>query len=505
MNLSRRETELIVEELDRLVVPSRVQKIFEASPRTLVFQLRVPGQTHHLLISAEPDDTRIHLVDSKPRQPDHPSPFTMQARKWLHGAWIDTLTVRSEDRIVDITLEAIEPEWEPTSEDEKAPRITVSFVAELLGRHPNLFLLDADHHIIGTGPGRVLGDRPVDIDDTYQTPPPPPEWADDDQVRPALQSVSPDGSRSRAVELDFSQSLEEKKRSDLERTLKSRLKSRHKRLRRRVGHIESDLERIDDATEYRRYGELLQAAYGDVEPGATSVSVPDYYQEGMPEIEISLDPSMSLQDNIDRYFHEYRRLTGARQKVETRLLKTMEAIDEVDEARKRLEELEEIEALEAFRDELLESGVIKRRGRGGPSGSKRDKPLPPYREFKAHSGAAILVGRNARANDTLTTSVARGRDMWLHARDWQGSHVVLRMRKNQEIHSEDLIDAAILAAHFSRGRRDTVVDVTYTEAKHVRKPPNSAPGLVTVGGGSNLAVRIEAERLERLLDSEVQL
>lgn len=503
MNLTRQEVQLVVEELDALVVPSRIQKIFEASPKTLVLQLRAPGKTFHLLLAAEDETTRIYLVDGKPDQPDHPSPFTMQLRKWLHGAWIESIEMSPTDRIVFFDLQAIDPDWEPQSEDEKAPRLALTLIAELVGRHPNFFLVDEEGAIIGRGPGKILGDRQVEPDSPYTPPPPPPEWADDEQTRIDLDDIPADGSRSKTLAHRIESTLAQKKTKQLRSDLRSELKRRAKKLRRRVKNIEGDLSKIEDADEYRRRGELLQTAYGSVEPGAESVRVPDFYREGMPQVEIPLDPSKSLQKNIERYFHQYRRYAEAKDKVENRLLESMELRDQVEKARSRLDEIDDDEELSAFREELYDQGLLRRRARRRGSKRRQQQALPPYREFRAQSGATILVGRGAKHNDELTTAVARGRDLWLHARDWPGSHVLLRLEKKESPKSEDLIDAAILAAFFSKGRRDTVVDVTYTRAKHVRKPTGAAPGLVTVGGGSTIAVRAEGERLQRLLATEI--
>lgn len=504
IELSHRETRLIVEELRELLVPSRLQRVFESNPQSLVFQFRAPGQTHHLLIKTEPNDTRLHLVESKPDQPDHPSPFTMQLRKWLHGAWLESISISDQDRIVFFELDAIDPDWEPEQEDEQAPRIGLTVVAELLGRHPNLVVLDEDDQIVTCGPGQLLGGRDDNPGASWELPPPPPDWADTEQLRPVLEGARHDGSRSKALARHFQRSLREQRRRELKKSIESELQDQYDRLERRIEHIRGDLERIDDAEEYRRRGELLQSAYGDVDKGAESVTVNDFYRDGLPEVEIPLDPSKSLQENIDEYFHEYRRLTEAREQVEERLLDSIEQRDDVQKARRRLEKLETIDELEHLRNELRDDGILPRQRRSERSGPRQQQALPPYREFRSTHDSKILVGRNAEANDKLTTAVARGRDTWLHTRNFPGAHVVLRMRKDEELKSEDLVDAATLAAYYSEGRRDTVVEVTYTKAKHVRKPKGAPPGSVTVGGGgSTIAVRIEDERLERLLDTEV--
>jgi len=114
----------------------------------------------------------------------------------------------------------------------------------------------------------------------------------------------------------------------------------------------------------------------------------------------------------------------------------------------------------------------------------------------------IYVGRGAADNDALTFRVARPRDLWLHAKGTSGAHVVLPLGKGKEPASEALVDAAHLAAHFSTQRDEPTVEVTYTLRGRVRKPRGSAPGLVVVDQGKTMWVRMEPDRLKRLLASE---
>jgi predicted ribosome quality control (RQC) complex YloA/Tae2 family protein len=134
--------------------------------------------------------------------------------------------------------------------------------------------------------------------------------------------------------------------------------------------------------------------------------------------------------------------------------------------------------------------------------AKRDLPLPPYRTFRSAAEVPILVGRGAADNDALTLKVARGNDVWLHARGRKGAHVVLRVEKGKAPDGETLLDAAHLAAHFSDARGEAQVDVAWTRAKYVRKPKGAAPGAVTYAQDRTLLLRIEAPRVERLLASE---
>ena len=133
---------------------------------------------------------------------------------------------------------------------------------------------------------------------------------------------------------------------------------------------------------------------------------------------------------------------------------------------------------------------------------KRDEPLPPYRSFRSLTGAEILVGRGAAQNDALTHKVARGNDLWLHARGLPGAHVVVRLEKGKAPDQDTLLDAAHLAVHFSDARGAPQADVAYTRAKYVRKAKGGAPGAVTYSQERVLLLRHEPPRIERLLAAE---
>ena len=137
-----------------------------------------------------------------------------------------------------------------------------------------------------------------------------------------------------------------------------------------------------------------------------------------------------------------------------------------------------------------------------PARSRRDEPQPPYRSFRSLTGTPLWVGRNAEANDALTVRLARGNDLWLHARGRGGAHVVARLEKARAPDGETLLDAAHLAAHFSDARGEPQVEVVATAAKYVRKVKGAAPGAVTYSQERTILLRVERGRLERLLASE---
>ena len=134
-----------------------------------------------------------------------------------------------------------------------------------------------------------------------------------------------------------------------------------------------------------------------------------------------------------------------------------------------------------------------------PSAPARVEPRLPYLRFQALRGSEIRVGRSARENDQLTFREARGNDLWLHTADAPGSHVVLRLEKGTEPDDEETLDAAHLAVHFSPLRGVPRADVHVARRKEVHKPRTAPAGLETLSGGKTVRLRLEPERLARLL------
>jgi predicted ribosome quality control (RQC) complex YloA/Tae2 family protein len=133
----------------------------------------------------------------------------------------------------------------------------------------------------------------------------------------------------------------------------------------------------------------------------------------------------------------------------------------------------------------------------GGSKRKPEKKIPGTRRYLSSDGFEILVGRAARDNDHLTFKVARPNDLWLHAADYGGSHVVVRNSTRKEIPHRTIIEAAQLAAQFSQARKDPKVDVHYTQRKFLSKPKGSAPGLVRLSRFKNITVEPK-EGIERI-------
>jgi len=299
------------------------------------------------------------------------------------------------------------------------------------------------------------------------------------------------------------------------------------RLDRRAEAIEEDLSRAGQADLAAARAQLFVTAAAKAPRGATSLVTTDWSDGEGRAIEMPLDPARTAREQIDAVFQRARRLrrgaslaadrlTDARQK-RRRLAAIADELrpgDDVPAA--RLAELE-AQAREAAPDVFVLESLGTAAGRdprgrgartgddaaGGRSGKRRAPAAPPYRTFSNDAGARIFVGKGAARNDALTFGVARPHDLWLHAKNRAGAHVVVPLDKGASCPAETLVDAAHLAAHFSDARDEQVVEVTYAARRYVRKPRGSPPGLVAVDREKVIVLRREEARLRRLLAREI--
>lgn len=478
---------VLCEEVHALACKGRVQRVSDGCPGEVVVNIRMPGFTRHLLIAAGDKHARIHFVSTLPKRPQRPSAFVSLLRKHLIGAKIDWVEAVENDRVMVISL------TRPRKSEETIDRSSFKLLGELTGRHGNLFLLDAERIILGSLRSNVSHRRKLVVGLPHVLPTP----IESGVSSPSSLPTSRDGAASISVE-DQSNTQLSVERIEKTRTQAARgLRTARKRLARRLKKIEKDWQRCSEAQELQRRGRLLQSAYGRVAKGASSAVVVDYDDPDMGEVEIPLNPAWTLGVNIQRYFKDGKRYGRAAATVKHRLAETRQKLQDVEQARETLSGLTELSDIETLHTQLLERGLISQ----AQSPRKRPRKTPirlPYREFIGIGGQRILVGRGSSDNDHLTFRIARGRDLWLHVDGASGSHVVVVLDKKMEIGGEVLLDAAMLAAHFSSLRNEGVIDVRYTHCKNVRKPKGVGAGRVIVSDAKTIAVRIEKERLQRL-------
>jgi predicted ribosome quality control (RQC) complex YloA/Tae2 family protein len=277
------------------------------------------------------------------------------------------------------------------------------------------------------------------------------------------------------------------------------------RVERRGAAIEGDLARMERAEALAHRAQLFVAAAATAPRGARKLTATDWTTGAARDVELSLDPARGAAEQIDALFRRARRLKEGATIARSRLNDARAAFAKLGELLTSLAHPEaDLDALETAARAAAPHDFQLAQGRRSP-GVRARAPVrrPPYRTFRGASGARILVGRGAVQNDALTLHVARPHDLWLHAKDARGAHIVVPLARGVTCPSDLLVEAAHLAAHFSDARDEGVVEVQYTERRHLRKPRGSAPGFVTVDREKVIVLRKDAEKLRRLLASEV--
>jgi predicted ribosome quality control (RQC) complex YloA/Tae2 family protein len=262
-------------------------------------------------------------------------------------------------------------------------------------------------------------------------------------------------------------------RSEVQKTLRQR----RQKLQTKMANLQQDAEKLQSYLPYQHYGTLLVAQR--VSRGATSATVVDYYHPEQPTITIPLDSRLSGQDNAQAYFKKHRKAKTGLAKVQTLLEQCRAEAAHLERLAQQLEQAEDWHTLHA----LVEPRTGKQQlAAPQPRVAVRSHPTPalPYRTFVSSDGYTLHCGKSNQGNDTLLRQVATPDDLWLHAHRQAGAHVLLKVPPRQEVPHRTLVEAAALAAYYSKGRQVGVVEVIYTRAKHVHKFRGASPGQVRV-------------------------
>lgn len=265
------------------------------------------------------------------------------------------------------------------------------------------------------------------------------------------------------------------------------------RVRRKLALQEKEYAAAQDREPLRLAGELITANLYRLERGMTHLTAENYYEEGCPPVDIRLDARLSPQENAARYFKQYTKAKTAEKILTEQLVRGRAELQYLESVLQELAQAESEQDFNDIRAELTDGGYIRQRGRKQPGFQRQSKP----RVFCSSAGLRILVGRNNRQNDKLTTREADKRDIWLHTQKIHGSHVIL-CTGGAEPDAQSLLEAAQLAAYFSQGRESANVPVDYTPVKFVKKPAGGRPGMVIYTTYQTLYVTPDEQLAQRL-------
>ncbi len=249
------------------------------------------------------------------------------------------------------------------------------------------------------------------------------------------------------------------------------------RITRKLAYQREELIQCADREQLRQKGDLISANLYHIRQGDTTVRVENFYHPGGEELEIELDPRLTPVQNAQRYYAGYRKADTAEKYLKQLITQGEEELTYVDSVFDALTRADGETELDTIRQELRDSGYLRRSHRS-TQGKKQPKIQKlPYLRYRSSDGYLILCGRNNLQNDRLTSKEAEKQDLWLHTQKIPGSHVIIR-GVGEDIPNATLEEAAAIAAYNSKGRASSKVPVDYTRVRNVRKPNGSKPGMV---------------------------
>ncbi|WP_125707900.1 NFACT RNA binding domain-containing protein [Lacticaseibacillus porcinae] len=552
-------THAMAHELADLLVGGRVNKIQQPYPYEVVLTIRARRKNWPLLLSAHPEYARAQITQIPFANPKTANTFTMTLRKYLASAQLMRLAQVDNDRVLhldfktrdelgdDLSLRLVvefmgrhsnitlvnlvtnkiidlihhvSPDQnryrlllpgadyvEPPKQDKVDPfvddtrgylelmKTTDVPLAKLLQRHYqglasdsanelaarlmsgdadaawNQFIADINH----ATPTITTGDKVYFSATPYQT------LAGDVETYPTASEML-DAFYAKKAEHDRVRQLG----SNLIHPLKNLIEKDEKKQKKLAATLKST-EKADD---YRIRGELLSTYLNQVERGMTEITLPNFYDDNKP-LKISLSNELSPSKNTQRYFTKYQKLKNAVAFVHEQMADNQAELDYLTGVMTQIE-LAAPKDLDDIRSELQQGGFLKVQHKGKKA--PKHKVAKPE-EFYASDGTKIQVGKNNLQNDQLTLRTANKSDIWLHAKDVPGSHVIISSPNPSD---KTLLEAANLAAYFSKSRASANVKVDWIEVKKIRKPNGARPGFVVYEGQRTVVVTPDEELVAKL-------
>ncbi len=527
-------------ELRERIVPGKIEKVYQPGPEDLLVHIHTQRGNVRLFISCNSQSARVCLTEGSYTNPDQPPTFCMLLRKHLQGGRITDVRQKDAERIMEIDIEAqnelgfsvcrrliveimskhsniVLADLEtgkiidaikrisidvnryrqllpgvvykyPPAQD-KLPFNEVTAESEL--PHDDRVLMariagisPAISREIAEDPGRRLSEILASVEDGSARAR---VYIDEKDIPREFHITGL--SEFEGLECRFFDTLSEcvdfyysnRVQSNLVRQksqplLKSVQASLSKALLKKK-KLSEDLLTAENSEKYRLYGELLTANLHLIKPGDRKVTVTNYYDGS--EITIPLDEKISASANSQRYFKKYSKARTAIHEKQAQLEDNEKDIQYLESVIQNIEAADNVPLLDSIRDELEQTGYVRRRQKAAQRKKKGARPEPL--KYTLSDGTQVLVGRNNIENDWLTMKLASKTDVWMHTKDIPGSHVIVRLddgRKVNDLPAELIYEAASIAAYHSKAGSGDNVPVDYVPVRYVKKPNGSKPGMV---------------------------
>lgn len=537
----------LTKELRRDILNGRIQKVNQPFERELVLHIRQNRQTYKLLLSAHPVFGRVQTTQADFKNPQFPNTYTMIMRKYLQGAVIEAIRQHDNDRILEFSI---------SNKNEIGDHIQVALIVEIMGKHSNIILVDrSENKIIETikhvgfsqnsyrtllpgstyiEPPKPKGHNPFTISDEalfaiLQTEELSPKnlqsffqglgrdtatylstILDTDKLKTfrqvfqaeTLPSLTDKGfspipfeettqtfdSLSQLLDYYYQDKAERDRIAQQASDLISRIQNELDKNNNKLAKQQQELADTETAELFRQKGELLTTFLSQVPNNQEQVTLDNYYTN--EPIVIDLDKALTPNQNAQRYFKKYQKLKEAVKHLTGLIEETKQTIHYLESVEVALSQAS-IDDIEDIRDELTETGFMRRR-----SQDKRHKRKKPETYLASDGQTIILVGRNNLQNEEVSFKLAKKGELWFHAKDIPGAHVLIKDNLNPS--DEVKTDAAELAAYFSKARLSNLVQVDMIEAKKLHKPTGGKPGFVTYTGQKTLRVTPTEDKIQSM-------
>ena len=475
--------ENLLPELRAALVGQKFGKIFTLAKLQTAIDFRLPD-VRYLFICVEPNAPRIYLIRRRLKDLERvsgtPVSFALFLRKRLSNAILREIIKLENERVL---------RFEFTVQTELGHIENYTLVVQLTGRSSNILLLDERDYILdalreSSGEGQNIA--------SLYAPPKFAEGADRKTIDERSFPVGKAANLSEALDEYYLEKDAESRFQARAKSAQQKLKTEIAKREKLVKNLKKDLENHGDADKWKRFGDLLLANLADAARIDETVLVVDYFDENVPTIEIPVDANDSLTTAAEKFFRRYTKARNAKKEVAKRLEITEAELAGLNAQKSRL-----ALAIEE-RDESVidEFAVVIPEKIPQKSREKQAETFTGARRFTSSENYEILVGKGSKDNDFLTFRVAKSLDLWLHAADYPGSHVVIRNPNRQEIPNKTLLEAAQLAAFYSHAREQPKVAVNYTPRKFVGKPKGAAAGLVSLSSFKTILVEPKIESVK---------
>lgn len=555
-------THAMVNELKEQLLGGSIKKIYQPFEQEIHLQIRSRRQNYRLLASIHPTYYRIHLSDEKPSNPEHAPMFTMVLRKHIENSQILNIQQIENDRII---------EFELTGRDELGDQRNYRLIFELMGRHSNILLVDANKNTIidciKHVSGQINSYRGLQPGCQYVRPPrnenqsnimtmdqealmmfaeQHAELLQSEQAGKVIQGMSKiaaqqisfwinhenlsefqalklfiDGikhpfpsiinhqdklsfyafnlsylqgqkesfkSLSKLVETYYFVKVHSDRMKQLSGDIIQKINSILEKDHIKLNKLAEDQIKADDSELYRIYGELLSAYSHQVQKGLSSIDLPNYYDDNQL-LSIPLLEHKNAIENSQYYFKKYSKYKDSLKYIEEQRQMTYDEINYLEGILVQLHQAD-YEDIESIKVELMEQGYIHKQKN---SIKKRATQKINPRVFKSTEGVPIYVGRNNVQNDTLSLKKSPKNHWWLHAKNIPGAHVIVSSDKPSQ---QTMIEAAEIAAYYSRSQNSANVPVDAVQIQKLKKPNGAKPGFVIYEGQETYYVTPHQETIE---------